>query len=68
VTEENNFTAETGAVLYDALPTTVRNWQFDSLCLRRVSIFFYHPIMRGTKLNSVALVRAFRTHTFIKER
>jgi hypothetical protein len=25
VTEENNFTAETGAVLYDALPTTVRN-------------------------------------------
>jgi hypothetical protein len=26
VAEENNFTAETCAVFYDALPTTVRNW------------------------------------------
>jgi len=47
VAEENNFTAETGAVLYDALPTTVRNRQFDPLCLRCVFIFLLPPDIAG---------------------
>jgi hypothetical protein len=35
----NHFTAETDAAFYGALYTTVRNLQFDPLCLRRVSFF-----------------------------